>query len=333
MLCVAMHPAGAADPVTVSARPLSELAIDVQLDAPATAVSLREARAGTQIGGLILDIPVKVGDAVSQGAPLAHLDCRDHENAATQLQAVLRGLAADRRLARLQLTRGQKLIKDSSASEELVDQRRAEVLRVDAQIAQKEAELSLARINIERCTLNAPFDGIVTERLSSEGEVVSAGTPVIRLLDINGVELTAEVPLSLVPSLAGNPSDIHFEVLGDAYVVHCRLMPRVDARARARESRCTFPGDSPLPGTPGRLVWTDPRPHVPAWLLVQRDKRAGLFIVEDGQARFHAPQGAIEGRPAAIFLGPDTRIVTEGRHGLSDGTAVSVVTATAGTTD
>lgn len=323
-------PAWSADPPRVEVLPLSELTVPVQLDAPATAISLREARTGTQIGGLILAIPVKVGDTVTAGTPLARLDCRDHENASTQLEAVLRGLAADLRLARLQLARGQKLIKDRSASEELVDQRRAEVSRVEAQIAQRRAELELARINVARCTLNAPFDGVVTERLSSEGEVVSTGTPVIRLLDVSGIELSAEIPLSLVPSLAGNPEDIRFKVLGDAYVVHCRLMPRVDSRARAREARCTFPGDSPLPGTPGRLEWTDPRPHVPAWLLVRRDAGTGVFVVENGVARFHAPPGATEGRPAAIFLGPDTPIITEGRHGLSDGDAVSVVSDTAG---
>jgi hypothetical protein len=50
---------------------------------------------------------------------------------------------------------------------------------------------------------------------------------------------------------------------------------------------------------------------------------AGVFIVENNVARFHAVKQASEGRPVAIDLDGATRLITRGRYRLQPGDAVS----------
>ena len=47
-----------------------------------------------------------------------------------------------------------------------------------AQVAWKQANLQ-----VRRCTVLAPFTGVITKRLASEGELATPGTPLLQLLD------------------------------------------------------------------------------------------------------------------------------------------------------
>ncbi len=58
-----------------------------------------------------------------------------------------------------------------------------------------ESRLAQVRHQIERAQVRAPFDGIVAERLARSGERVAVGTPVVRMLDPDDVEIVARAPL------------------------------------------------------------------------------------------------------------------------------------------
>lgn len=52
-----------------------------------------------------------------------------------------------------------------------------------AQRAAKAAKVASARLDLERCTVVAPFDGYVTDLNISEGEMAKQGTPIFTLID------------------------------------------------------------------------------------------------------------------------------------------------------
>lgn len=54
---------------------------------------------------------------------------------------------------------------------------------LEAQRTARAALVSQARLDLDRCTVRAPFDGYVTNLNISEGEVAKAGAPVFTLLD------------------------------------------------------------------------------------------------------------------------------------------------------
>ena len=80
-----------------------------------------------------------------------------------------------------------------------------------------------------------------------------------------------------------------------------------------------------LAGTAGRLAWHGDRRLLPADYLVRRDGRLGVFTIEDNRARFVTVPQAQEGRPAAVDLPPGTRLISDGRQGLSDGQEVNLI--------
>lgn len=200
---------------------------------------------------------------------------------------------------------------------EYVDQRRAE-------LAAATALQERAALDVERCSLTAPFAGVVLARLASEGEYADIGTPLLRLLATKSLEVVAQVPLDGSASLTA-AADLHLEVDGRIFPLRLRtLTPAINPEARNREARLLFTGSPALPGSAGRLIWTSAHPHLPADLVVRRDPGLGVFVAEGDQARFILLPEAREGHPAALELPPATLIIDAGRQALRDGDPIRV---------
>jgi len=82
-------------------------------------------------------------------------------------------------------------------------QQQAAIADAMASVAQAHAQLMEARENRQDLTVKAPFDGTVVTRVAEPGEVITAGTPVITLLDLSKVYLRGS-------------GGIHFSGLGHA---------------------------------------------------------------------------------------------------------------------
>jgi len=78
---------------------------------------------------------------------------------------------------------------------ELVEGTRKEQLEVDrANVHQADQNLHLSRIRLSYTVLRAPFNGVVLVRQAEMGEVVSPGTPVVTLADLDHLWLRVYVP-------------------------------------------------------------------------------------------------------------------------------------------
>ncbi|MFZ0824651.1 MAG: HlyD family efflux transporter periplasmic adaptor subunit [Terriglobales bacterium] len=73
-------------------------------------------------------------------------------------------------------------------------QQQAAIADAMATVAQAQAQLTEARENRQDLTVKAPFDGTVVTRVAEPGEVITAGTPVITLLDLSKVYLRGFIP-------------------------------------------------------------------------------------------------------------------------------------------
>lgn len=60
-----------------------------------------------------------------------------------------------------------------------------------AALRQAEADVALARITLERCTVRAPYAGVVSRRHAVRGETVAPGQPLVTLIDPDAVYLNA----------------------------------------------------------------------------------------------------------------------------------------------
>lgn len=100
--------------------------------------------------------------------------------------ARMQSKAAEVKQAKEDLTMGQ-----TGARPEDLEAKRAEIKALEAAVTN-------ARNQLEYTVLQAPFDGTVAARYVDNFQTVQAKEPIVRLLDINRIEVTIQLPESLI---------------------------------------------------------------------------------------------------------------------------------------
>lgn len=309
----------------VVVQPLQQLLITAPMSAPAQVVNDDHAQIGAQLAARVSQVLVQVGDPVQAGQSLVLLDCRDYDLSVERAQSQLSAVQAQARLARQQLTRAEKLVRQNSASKELRDQRRAELDSLQAQAAGAGAGVREAELAQSRCSVTAPFTGVVTARSVSPGNLVAPGSLLLTLLGSTQSEVSAALTAQQLESLQ-QAQTIHYTLSDQQYPLQFRaLVPLVDQRARTQEVRLSFSRGSATAGSTGRLVWQGARGRLPVRYIVSRDGQLGVMLYQEGQADFMVLPDAIEGQAAMVDLPGDSLVIVEGQHGVASGAPVTAV--------
>jgi HlyD family secretion protein len=85
---------------------------------------------------------------------------------------------------------------------------------LEARLSEAEANLRLVELQLNELNLIAPIDGVVTQVLNTEGEVVSAGSPVLYVLDPSYLTLRLFIPVTQVAKVHIGDT---FEITADSY--------------------------------------------------------------------------------------------------------------------
>ncbi len=300
-----------AEQTTVQVAPLGDLLQQRLLDNRADVVALNQPVIAARIASLIEEIPVHVGQRVSRGELLARLDCRHYRQQQQAAEAQLQELSSRRDFAARQLQRASDLKRKKSISEELLDQRRADLDSLRAQIAGQRAQIAQAGLQVEFCELRAPFEAEVVARFAAEGSLAQPGTPLLEVRQLGAAELSALLRDSDWRSFE-QAEDYWFSYQRQTYPLRLAFASAaIDRRSQTRELRFLFPAQTPPAGASGRLQWHS------------SDGQLGVFWVDsDDNARFAALPTAQEGQPVAIGLPADTRLVVSGQQRLQDGARV-----------
>lgn len=309
-------------PVTVKA--LKDVEVHVIRDAPATVVSLNDTRISAEIAGRLEDLAVRVGDKVAKGDVLATLDCRDYEIQLKKAKAALQAAQAKNRFDKQRLKKARKLSSKKSIAAEELDRRISNASISNAEVDRLKAELNAAKRSEGKCVLHAPFNAVVIQRLASIGDFLSQGTPVLRLLDQESIEISAKVQEQDLDTLRKS-KQFEFVSRRKHYAVSLRaILPLIESKGRSYEVRFSFLGDRSSPGATGRVEWSLGKGWMPSELLVRRDSGMGLFVLRDGHASFVPIEDAKEGQAAKVDMPPETQIIVDGRFAVSDKDPVQV---------
>lgn len=316
--------AAAAEPIAVTVAPLAELVEYPSHSEPAHVISTNDSQLSSEVTARIVSIPVEVGQVVEANTPLIKLDGADLALGLARAKAILRSLQARYQLAQRQLERAQALAKQRSLSEEELHQREINVQISRAEIAAQQVTIAQTRRHLDKTVIRAPFKAIVMDRLAHEGELAMPATPLLRIMDVEGIELTAKLPPQRVMSLKST-QDVQFVTQNASYPVEVhRVTPALDVRERSQEVRLRFTGEPPLIGSTGHVSWRQDEPHVPADLLVRRGNALGIFVADQNHANFIPLADASEGQPVQINLPEDTSVIVNGRFVVADGDPVTV---------
>lgn len=242
-------------------------------------------------------------------------------------------------LAQADLQRSRRTVQNLENQKNLLP---ARIQAAEATRALREADVAQARLNLERCTVRAPFDGRITQVAVERGETVAPGQVLFAILDPRQIEVAIELPVSLRDrvrtgadcTLRLENSPLH---VWQARVV--RIDPQADARTRTFSLYVEWnEGDEvPNPLLPGMFVQAIVTgPTLPGVLVVPRDALVNdaVFVYEDGLARRRSVrvERRLLDRCVVSGLRPGDVVITSNLDALYDGMPVRVVTEEAAAT-
>jgi multidrug efflux pump subunit AcrA (membrane-fusion protein) len=253
-----------------------------------TLAAENEVTVSSQAQGVVSRVLADLGDRVREGQPLVELDREKLQyNVDQQKAALARSLArygateaghlpprdqtpdvkraaAELNQARQSFERATELRKRQLVSQQSLDDADA-VLRTKqaeydaalqnagnlaADIDASQAAARLAERQLRDASIKAPFDGYIQQRMVSLGELVKEQMPVMKIVRVDPLKVTAEIPEGLAPFIqSGQPVDLQVDAYPDRAFNGkvSRISPTVNQQTRA------FPFEALVPNAQGLL--------------------------------------------------------------------------------
>ena len=195
----------------------------------------REAVLRAQVQGSVLQTYADQGQAVNAGAVLARVDASGISDAYNSARAQVVAARNSAEIARNDLARNQKLLAAGAIAERDIEQARRASITAQAALEDANSRLASAQKAYRSTTITAPFNGVISERPVSAGDVVQPGTALFTVVDPSSMRLEASVPAEQLSSIrVGVP--VNFTVSGypgRQFVGHItRINPTADPTTR-----------------------------------------------------------------------------------------------------
>jgi len=147
------------------------------LEATGTTAAVNSANLVARVQGFLQEIRYRDGDEVKQGAVLFVIEPEPYKLKLEQARAAEAGAAATLKQNEAEYERQADLASRAVASKAQLDNATANRDSAQAKLMQAKGDTAQAAINLGYTEVKAPFDGIVTARQVSLGELVGANGP------------------------------------------------------------------------------------------------------------------------------------------------------------
>jgi RND family efflux transporter MFP subunit len=351
---------------TTLAKPLPGGSGGSVLDATGYVTARREATVSAQITGTVTAVLIEEGDRVKEGQVLGRLDDTAQRAALAQAEAQLHSAQAllvqdEAQLAqnRRDVQRDEDLVKRALVSQQAVEQARTLVDTQAALVESQRRQIELAaatvrsaQVQVDYCTVRAPFNGVVIAKAAQVGEIVSplsAGggftrTGIGTLVDMDSLEIEVDVNEAYINRVQpGQPVESVLNAYPDwripSHVI--AIIPTADrskATVKVRIGldqkdnrivpdmgvRVSFLEDRKSTATP--VAQERPRGAlVPAAALRKDGGEDVVFIIQEGRAQRRTVMlGGTSGEQRQVLEGvsPGETVIVDAPADLKDGTAV-----------
>lgn len=161
----------------------------------------------SQISGLVTEVNVDFNSVVKKGQVLARIDPATYEQRVTQAQADLAAAEASETLVKLSAKRLKDLREKDLVTQADYDQVQAQLEQARASTLTRKAALQNARLDLDRCTLLSPIDGIVIFKQVEVGKTVvsSFSAPTLFVIAQDLARMRIIAPISEVDVWAVHP--------------------------------------------------------------------------------------------------------------------------------
>jgi len=344
----------------------------IRLTSPGEVFASRRAVIKAEVSGALKEVAAEKGRAVAAGAVLARIDERPYalrlESAEAERLKNLSEMLVENHFGdverRVDPAIEEKILNSAAALEEAAGRfaagrigreeydrirkthesllieagrKKNEVRAASKGLTQAEVGVAVARLDLERTRVRAPFSGVLTDIKVSVGETVSGGQDLLTVVDVRDVRLEARVLESEIGRMKpGREADVRFSAYpGRVFKGQVRAVsPEVDPGDRTCAVHVAMDNayGEIKPGMHAEVEVAaeiyDDRLLVPQEAVLIRGGRKLVFVVEDGLAKWkyvttgleneryvEILEGAKEGESVIVeghlTLAHDARVVIE----------------------
>jgi len=180
--------------ISITTQPVIDGLVEERIETVGQVESLQSPVVASEITAKVLEVLVKIGDAVTPETVLAKLDSATYELQVAEAQAEVRRLEAMVALQTRQVKRFKALLNKKGIDRATYDKAVSEQESVESEHDYALSKLSLAKLRLQQTQILSPIQGVVDERMISVGSYVVPGTPLFKVVGIQ--QLRARLPFS-----------------------------------------------------------------------------------------------------------------------------------------
>lgn len=312
------------DKINVNVITVSKQDINTDYIANGTFIPKQEMNQSSEISGRIVSVLVKEGSRVSAGQTLATIKRDAIDVDVTQAQNNLQNAIADNQ-------RYENAYKTGGVTKQQLDNSRLQLKNAEAAVKSQGVKVNDTRIK-------AGISGTINKRMVEPGVVVSPGTALFEIVNINTLKLSVLVDESQVGKIA----------LGQSVAINVNVLSGQDFNGKITfiapksDASLNFPVEIEVQNT-GNLKAgmyatatfktnsgneTKNMITVPATAFVNGVSSGQLFVVNNGTAKLIKVQtGKVYGDKVQILSGLNEgeQVVTSGQINLDNGSKINII--------
>lgn len=305
--------------VAVSVAQVRESAIPALVELVGTVQAVDRAAIAAKVTGVVTKVPVTLGSHVKAGDLLVSIS-------AEEIAAKLGQAEAQLAQAKRNLEREQSLLAKNAATADTVKSM-TEAYAI-AQAGHREAKTMLGY-----ATITAPFDGVITRKLVSSGDLASPGTVLLLLENPRKLQVSTAVPENLVLALqTGDALTVTVPAAGATIQgIVTEIAPSADPGSRTAPITIELPGDPNLrSGQFARVIIpskTGKALLIPSSAIVPHGQMDRVFVVDNDRAllRLVRTGRELDGSTEILTgLNPGETVVTANNRLLVNGQPVRI---------
>ena len=312
------------DKINVNVVTANRENINTDYSANGTFIPKQETNQSADISGRVVSVYVKEGSRVGAGQVLASIKRDAIEVDVTQAQNNLQNAIIDNQ-------RYENAYKTGGVTKQQLDNSRL-------QLKNAQAALRSQGVRMNDTKVRAGISGTINKRMVEPGAVVSPGTPLFEIVNINSLKLAVLVDESQVGRIQiGQQVDINVNVLPDE-----TFTGRISFIAPKSDASLNFPVEVEVANN-GQLkagmyatalfktnygAENQNMLTVPAEAFVNGVSSGQLFIVQNGVAKLVKVQtGKVYGNKVQIISGLNggEQVITSGQINLENGSKINIV--------
>lgn len=281
--------------------------------------------------GKVEEIFVEEGDFVKTGDVIAKLDTALLLASRNQTRGTVARISSQLELAKLTEARQKELFDQGHSSEQQYDEARLNRQSLEAQLTETRAALQSIRINIEKSSLLAPFDGQIGARSVDTGGVLNAGMTVVTLLESGVQQARISIPSDRIEAVRSGDLQVTYRGVPIAAKI-AAIRADVNPVTRTQDVLLNIESETPIAfGDLVELALPETRVQQGYWLPVEAlvEGKKGLwnvYAVEADAEGNRVARRAVEvvyAETGRVFvtanMGEEAQLVANGTHRVVPG--------------